>query len=389
MFNFGFWNKKGQLQSYTDIITVDIEKLKISLLAINKAVNMIAHAIAKSEFVVQRKSGRQKDHVYWILNIRPNPNETATDFWISAIQKLLICGECLICNIGGNLYIVEEYTTNNAVMLPQIYKDITIISNKEKFRPQKNFTSNEIIHLRAQNEKIRLYLKKVLGMYDGIVSAAAAAKRIASTPKFTLDIEGQVPLIKVRDENGIEKDLTIDEYKKNIKALLESENIEVLQNSNGMNINQLKIESGITSEDIAKMATEIYTECALAFDIPKAVFLGEITEKADSTNEFITYAVGWVVELLNDSLNAKLVGEKDYLVGEYIWIDMSRFKHRDIIESAQNLDKLRSIGFNFDEIRETVGWEELNTEFSKERFITKNYTNELGGDGSATQGTGT
>ena len=74
-----------------------------------------------------------------------------------------------------------------------------------------------------------------------------------------------------------------------------------------------------------------------------------------------------------------------YLDGEYIWIDMSRFKHRDIIESAANLDKLRSIGFNFDEIRTAIGWEELGTDFSQERVVTKNYTNNLGGDESAKQ----
>lgn len=152
-----------------------------------------------------------------------------------------------------------------------------------------------------------------------------------------------------------------------------------------MNIGSLKIESSISSEDIVKIANEIFTECAFAFDIPKAVFLGEITEKADSTNEFITYAVGWIVELLNDSFNAKLVGEKAYLEGERIWVDMSRFKHRDILESAANLDKLRSIGFNFDEIREAIGWEALNTEFSQERVVTKNYTADLGGESNAAQ----
>lgn len=203
-----------------------------------------------------------------------------------------------------------------------------------------------------------------------------------STPKFTLDVPTSVPVIQTKDENGNIKTLSIDMYKQKIKELLESDNIEILQNSNGMKLSSLKMESNISSEDIVKMANEIFTECAFAFDIPKAVFLGEITEKADSTNEFITYAVGWIVELLNDSFNAKLVGEKDYLAGERIWVDMSRFKHRDILESAANLDKLRSIGFNFDEIRTTVGWEELNTEFSQERVITKNYTNDLGGEKS-------
>ena len=385
MFDFLFQNKKGEMQSYMDMISVEVKKLKLSKLAIQKAVGMIAHAIAKSEFVVQRADGRARDHIYWILNIRPNPNETATDFWIDVIQRLLTERECLICFVSEKLYIVDAYTTDSAVMMPRIYSNVSIISNGETFRLNRNFRSDDMIHLRAQNKKNQNYLENVLKMYNDTASALATAKKLASTPKFSLDVPGQLPVIRTRDENGKERSLTIDEYKKGIKKLLESDDIEILLNQNGMSVSQLKIDTAITSEDLVKLATEIFTECALAFDIPKAVFLGEITEKADSTNEFITYAVGWVKELLEDSLNAKLVGEESYLKGEKIWIDMSKFKHRDIIESAANLDKLRSIGFNFDEIRSTVGWEELNTEFSQERVITKNYTNDLGGDESAQQ----
>lgn len=382
MFDFLFQNKNGEQQSYMDMITVEIKKLELSKMAIQKAKGMISHAIAKSEFIVQRKDGRKKDHIYWILNIRPNPNETATDFWISAIDKLLTYGECLICRVGDHLYIADSYTDDNAVMLPKRYSNVTIKANGETLMLDKSFLADDVIHLRAQNDKIRGYLEKVLKMYDDVTSALASAKKMDSTPKFTLDVPGSIPVIQTKDENGNIKMLSIDMYKQKIKELLESDDIEILQNSNGMKLSSLKMESNISSEDIVKMANEIFTECAFAFDIPKAVFLGEITEKADSTNEFITYAVGWIVELLNDSFNAKLVGEKDYLAGERIWVDMSRFKHRDILESAANLDKLRSIGFNFDEIRTTVGWEELNTEFSQERVITKNYTNDLGGEKS-------
>lgn len=385
MFDFLFQNKNGELQSYMDMISVEVKKLELSKMAIQKAKGMIAHAIAKSEFVVQRKDGRAKDHVYWILNIRPNPNETATDFWITVIDKLLTYTECVICNVGGHLYIADTYEDDNAVMIPKIYKNVTITANGETLRLNRNFMSDEVIHLRAQNEKIRGYMEKVLMLYDSVVSALATAKKISSTPKFTLDVPTSLPIIQTKDESGKLKPLTIDEYKNKIKALLESDNIEVLQNSNGMNIGSLKIESNVSSEDIVKMANEIFTECAFAFDIPKAVFLGEITEKADSTNEFITYAVGWIVELLNDSFNAKMVGEKDYLSGERIWVDMSKFKHRDILESAANLDKLRSIGFNFDEILQVIGWEPINTEFSQERVVTKNYTNDLGGESNAAQ----
>lgn len=52
-----------------------------------------------------------------------------------------------------------------------------------------------------------------------------------------------------------------------------------------------------------------------------------------------------------------------------VWL--ARFKHVDVVDSAVNLDKLRGIGFNYDEIREMVGYPLLNTEFSQARALTK------------------
>ncbi len=170
------------------------------------------------------------------------------------------------------------------------------------------YTSDEVIHLKAKNKKIRAYMETVMKMHDDVVSAMEAAIKISKTPKFILKIAGAMPVIRTLRADGTE-----------IKNLLESENIEILQESSGLEISQLKIDTTVTSEDVVKISKEIFEECAFAFDIPKTVFMGEITEKADSTNEFITYAVGWVAEILNDAMNATLVGKESFLSGEYIW----------------------------------------------------------------------
>lgn len=380
MFDFLFQNKKGELQSLSDLISVEVKKMKITKMAVEKAVGMVAHAIAKSEFIVQGKNERLRNELYWSLNVKPNPNETATEFWIEVIQRLLKNSECLICIIGKKFYIADSFQVNNSVMINQIYSNITITANGESLQLNNTYTSDEVIHLKAKNKKIRAYMETVMKMHDDVVSAMEAAIKISKTPKFILKIAGAMPVIRTLRADGTEQTLTVDEFKKNIKNLLESENIEILQASNGLEISQLKIDTAVTSEDVVKISKEIFEECAFAFDIPKTVFMGEITEKADSTNEFITYAVGWVAEILNDAMNATLVGKESFLSGEYIWIDLSGFKHRDLVESANYLDKLRSIGFSLDEIRQAIGWEPLNTPFSQERVITKNYTNDLGSE---------
>ena len=155
--------------------------------------------------------------------------------------------------------------------------------------------------------------------------------------------------------------------------------------SEGVSLEQLQMSTSVKVEELAKLALQINNEVANAFDIPEAVFNGNITEKSDATNEFITYAVGPVAEVINDTLTAYIVGENDYSEkDEKVIVWLARFKHIDVVDSAVNLDKLRGIGFNFDEILEMVGYPALNTEFSQARALTKNYGEE-GKEGVATK----
>ena len=153
--------------------------------------------------------------------------------------------------------------------------------------------------------------------------------------------------------------------------------MSVLTEQNGVSLENLQIQSNAKAEELAKVALTINNEVANAFDIPEAVFNGNITEKSDATNEFITYAVGPVAEVINDTLTAYMVGMDDYCSkNERVLVWLARFKHVDVVDSAVNLDKLRGIGFSYDEIRGMVGYPLLNTEFSQARALTKNYGEE-------------
>ena len=303
-------NETGEYeeQSILDVITINATKAAIADMAMEKAANMIAKAIAKSEFIVQRNNEYVKDNIYWILNVRPNPNETATEFWIEAIRKLLIKQECVIVYMNDCLYRCDSFSIDSSVTKGKQYSNIVVETKEDTLNITRKFKADDVIHLKNPNKKIQQYLKNTINLYNAIVSGLANGKKLASIPKFELDTgSASTPLLRSKDESGKDITLTIDEYKEKVRKLLESENIEILTNKSELKIGQLKIDTNITSEDIVKISKEIYTECAYAFDIPKAVFLGEITEKADSTNEFITYAVSWLVELLNDSLNAVVV----------------------------------------------------------------------------------
>lgn len=383
MFEWLFRDKKGEITDILDVITVNLSRIQLAKLAEEKAVNMIANAIAKSEIVLSTGKGRRKDSEYYQLNVRPNNNQTGTDFWYCVTRKLLKEGDAVIVRMAnGMYYLAESYTASNHVLFQKIYSGITITDGIDTISLTRSFTSDDVIHLRQGNARLRLFRDGVLSSYNDAVAALNQMVTVAGTPRFKFKVAANMSF-RSKDKNGKDVVLTIDQVINRLKSQIEDKNINIIRETEGTTLEYMDIKSSIPYNELKAMAAEINNQCAMAFDIPIDVFTGKITEKSDATNEFITYAVQPVAEIISDSLNSKLVGESDYIKGERAFVWLARFKHVDVIDSANSLDKLRGIGFNYDEIREMVGYEALNTEWSQARALTKNYLTEGTGEGES------
>ena len=385
MFDFLFQDRNKEIQSLAEIIAVDMEKLNLSKLAIEKAIMMIAKAIAKSDILIQTESKEKRKKEYR-LNVQPNDNECGTVFWTEVVKQLLTEQEALIIPLSGKYYRATSWSHTNEVMMKRVYKEVMLSCGDENLTIFSTFQSDEVIHLRYDNARIRLYLQNVVGQFDKTMDSINAMMQLSSQPRFKLKLGTNALSFREKQADGTDKVMTKDQYVLKIKKLLTSDALEVLTEQENASVEQLQINTAVKAEELAKMALQINNEVANAFDIPEAVFNGNITEKSDATNEFITYAVSPVAEVINDTLTAYVVGEDDYCSkNEKVMVWLARFKHVDVVDSAVNLDKLRGIGFHLDEIREMVGYPLLNTEFSTERALTKNYGGE--GNGNAAQET--
>ncbi|RGH67683.1 phage portal protein [Ruminococcus sp. AM33-14] len=379
MFDFLFQDRNKEIQSLAEIIAVDMEKLNLSKLAIEKAIMMIAKAIAKSDILIQTESKEKRKKEYR-LNVQPNDNECGTVFWTEVVKQLLTEQEALIIPLSGKYYRATSWSHTKEVMMKRVYKDVMLSCGDENLTIFSTFQSDEVIHLRYDNARIRLYLQNVVGQFDKTMDSINAMMQLSSQPRFKLKLGTNALSFREKQADGTDKVMTRDQYVLKIKKLLTSDDLEVLTEQENASVEQMQINTTVKAEELAKMALQINNEVANAFDIPEAVFNGNITEKSDATNEFITYAVSPIAEVINDTLTAYVVGENDYCrKNEKVMVWLARFKHVDVVDSAVNLDKLRGIGFHLDEIREMVGYPLLNTEFSTERALTKNY----GGEGNS------
>lgn len=375
MFNFLVQNKTGQLVELLGLISADLTKIQLAKLSEEKAVCMIADAIAKSEVVLTNDKGRRKDQAYYTLNVRPNDNQSGTDFWFSVVHKLMTAGDCLVVMWGEKYYVATSYSASNTVMLPKYYTSVTITDGIDSYSIQRGFLEEEVLHFVYGTTALRSYRANVLDCMNNTLQALNDMEMIAHRPVYKYKTDSNMTF-QSKNADGTAKKLTLDDVLSNLKTKLTDAGITIIHEQNGTSLEFMDIKSSITAQEYNSYAEEMNAEAALAYNIPKMVFEGDISEKSDATNEFITFAVQPIAEVISDTLNAKLVGSADYVKGERAFIWLSHFKHIDVIDAAANLDKLRSIGFSLDEIFEMVGYPALNTEFSQSRAITKNYATE-------------
>lgn len=373
---------KNQEINITDLIIDNkANYLFICELAMDKAIGMIAKMIAKSEFKVFRNNEQKrivetKNNLYYRLNIKPNDYETGTDFWKHAIKKLLRDGECLIIADAfqkgdGKLYVADSFMESNEVLYPRRYTNVCV----EDYEFRKTFIADDVLHLKNKNRRILSFMNRFNKAYADLLATAFRTYRISNATKFRIDIPGT---LKIKKENG--DVITGNAYAQEIASKIASEELEVIIANGNMPLNKIDIGTPKNPSDIKELTIHIFEMVAFIFDIPLDVFVGKTTEKSNAMNDFITFAVSDIVEIINDSLNAKWVSQEEFLLGEKIEIDQSSFKHVDILDVSTSLDKLFADGFSHNDLRGFVGLTRLDEDWADEHHVTKNYATAKGGE---------
>lgn len=376
MFEWLFKNRTGDVSNVLEIIATDLTKVQLAVMAQEKAAGMIAKAIAKSEIVLTQGEKRRKDEAYYRLNIRPNDNETGTDFWFNVARELVSAGDCVVVRVqDGKYYRANSYQMDDYVLFSKTYSNITITDGYNEVALRYGVSSDDIMHFRYGTAKMRKFTDNVLNNLNDALNAVHSLETISNTPLLKYKVDANIQFRR-RTVDGKEVKLTLDNVLDEFKSKIDGKKLAIITEQTGTSLEFMDVKKQVTAAEVGTLADIINKECAAAYDIPLGVFNGQITEQSDATNEFITYAVSPVAEVINDTLNAKLVGQADYIKGERAFVWLAHFKHIDVIDAANSLDKLRAIGFTLDEIFEMVRYPALNTEFSTTRALTKNYATE-------------
>ena len=385
-----FFDKKIEKGEYIfDILFGSNKKTDyIYTLAEAHAIDLIAKTISKCELQVftQNKGSKKieetKNDIYWRLNLQPNYNENGTMFLYKLVTKLLTEQKALIIinrdfSNSKLLYIADDFNPSSSILYGKIFSNVVISDNDGNTIPLlKKYNSEDSIYYSLKNSNLVTAKESFKSNSAKLLKTISKNFIQSNTPKWRLKQPGGQPTMI---DAETKQPISYEKYKEKITEGVFSEDEAIVMLSEIFDLINLNKDSKQNLSDYKDEVEQIGNTVARIWNIPLDIFYGSKTEKSTGNNDFITFAVAPYFELLEDGFNISLVGKKDYLKGEHIKFNRANLNHRDIIDSANGIDKLTADGFSRNEINKLLGLPRIDETWADEHNLTKNYANVKGG----------
>lgn len=342
-------------------------KLMIEDFAIQMAINLIAGVISKCEFRTLDKGMPVKGDEYYLWNVEPNVNQNSNHFLQELISKLLYNNEVLVIEINHQLIIADNFTQDEYATLPNVFRNVS----RGTMQFERAFSMKDVLYFKLANENIRGLLSNLLTGYSNLLNMAVGKYKRAGGRKGVIDLN-KIAVGTQKDQEQIDR-----LFNQSFKGYFESENA-VLSLPRGATYTEITGEGSRKSTsdvvDIANITREAFERVAQAFRIPPSLLRGDIADIEKLTDNFLTFCIDPICDLIAAEINCKRFGRSNYLAGSRIKIDTTRIRHVDIFSISEHFDKLiASGGYSIDDLREKAGDEPIGARWSSIHWMTRNY----------------
>ena len=298
------------------------------------------------------------------LNVKPNRNQNAKDFWKEFWCKLLYYQEVLVVPAGEQLIIADDFNHHPEYAVKE---DIFESVSRGDFTFDRTFRASEVFYLRYSTVDISTTLNSVMSLYGDLVSHASEVYSNSGGERGILNVNSAATGPKEFEEKYG------DWINGRFKSYFSSNNA-VMPLFKGMTYTG-KYESidSESSDNINNMLDAAIAKVANAYKVPPAVLKGEVANVSDAFNVFLTSCVDPLASMLACELTAKEFTQKDTASGSRIKAFTNNIKHTDIFDVATNFDKLFADGFSHNELCRLLDMPEIDEAWADRHYITKNY----------------
>lgn len=349
-----------------DFLGIEVEqRLYLKNSAIETSVNLMGRTISTADFRFIKNKKRADHDFDYLLNVRPNSNQSAAQFWKDFVYTLLVENEVLVILSDNNeLLIADSFHREKYALYEDIFHDVTV----KDYTFKRTFPMSKVIYMTYNNKKFTRFLD---GMFKDY------------TELFSRMVETKMYENQIRALAGLDTTQSLDEKNRKRLQSFIGRMYEVFRKSafaiapklKGLDYEEItkgQTSKGQSVEELEKLRKDTTKQVANILGIPSALVLGELSEYETAMKAYIRLTAKPLIEQIKDELTAKLIEKQDYKNG--MQLKVYGVNEKSPLEMAQDADKLRgSAVANGHEIREMIGLEHSDDPIHDKFFITKNY----------------
>lgn len=343
-------------------------RLSYKKLAFETCVSLIASAIALSEFETYEKGEKVRKENYYSLNVQPNPNQNAFEFWSGVVSKLLTDNEVLIVEVNDGWYMADTFDHDEKVFYEDIYRNVVV----RDLQLHDVFRESDVLYLKYHNKDIKQLIDSMYKDYGRLIESGQKGYEHSHGKKVILELDSLVTM------NEKEKEARDTLFNTHFKNFFENIN-SVLPLGKNMKYNEVQSKNPVKdSRDIKAMIDDVYHMTCSAFHVPVALAQGNVSGLKDIIDSFIMFSVKPIASIVQREINRKVYDKKDYLERTYMKVNTQNLKFIDIHKMANTADLYVRTGMHsINDNLEMIGKEPINEKWADLHFMTKNYSSVL------------
>lgn len=359
--------------------------------AFDTCVDLIASALGRVDFRTYENGRETFGREWWTWNVEPNRNQNSTAFLHKFVDQLYRRNEALILQLPvrgedrTELVVADDWQTARLQVTAENRYYGVLVNDLPLKRV---FHEADVLHIKLNNRAMEPVLA-ALGDSWGRMAAAAQKQ-------FEWD-RGQHWKVHVNQIASGAKDFEANFAKalaEQVKPFFENPSA-VLPEFDGYEYTQAGgSDSGSSkngqTEDIRKLADDIFKFTARGFLIPVVLVDGSVEATADANQRFLTYALDPQADQLQEEINRKRFGfDLWHEQNMYMRVDTSAILHYDLFANAASIEKLIGSGYSPNEVRRAAGQPLIPEPWANEHYLTKNTGTMAAAGETASAGEGT
>lgn len=334
-------------------------------LAFWSCVNIVSNAISKCEFKTFVSDKETRGPEYYTWNVEPNANQNSSAFIHKWISQLYSWNEALVIEQNGQLLVADSFDRKPYALYEDVFSQVQV----GDFTFNRTFTQSEVLYFRLSEKNMRLIANGLYAAYQKMIDYGMRSYQRSRGQKGVITIDTMAA-------GGSSWQKEYENLKnRDFKSFFDAENA-VMPLFKGFRYDDLgsKTYSNEGTRDIRAMIDDVSDFTAKAFGIPPALLSGEVQGTSDALDQFLTFCIDPLADMLQEEINRKRSGYEGFSQGTYLQIDTRAIKHVDLLSVSTAIDKLISSGaYCINDIRKLTNDQVIDEPWAWQHFMTKNY----------------